>query len=164
MISPEVLANGSKLAILVTLQRGYGYHLSTSYLPTFTLMVIAECTLFFKEEQLEAATGFALTIMLVDYTYIQGIYHDVPITSYLKFIDFWLIFCLFMPIGIFLVDVAWLLGRNNFYRIALVKPSSKSQQRFLIPYQKPIQLLAITITVVFVSVYLVFAVKYFNQN
>lgn len=160
-IHPSVTKEGTKITMFVALRRGYGYHLSTSYLPTFTLMVIAECTLFFKAEQLETATGFALTIMLVDYTYIQGIYHETPMTSYLKFIDYWLIFCLFMPIGIFLTEVAWLLNRNNFKIISISK-QSQSRQQLIIPYQKHAQFIVIAITFLFVGVYTILAIKFFN--
>lgn len=147
--------NGSKMVVIVCLQRDYGYHLSTTYSPTLTLVIVVECTLFFKPGQLKAATGFSLTIMLVLYTYIQGITHDIPMTSYLKFIDYWLIFCLFTPIGIFLIEVGWLL---NFY----THKEDVSDHQHKIPFQSHIRISFLLTTFFFVSIYTILATVFYQ--
>ncbi len=70
-------------------------------------------TLFFEESQTELAIGFALTIMLVMYTMYQSINETLPKTAYLKYIDYWLLFCLLIPIAIFLIEIIWLLDKKK---------------------------------------------------
>lgn len=154
-------SNESQIAVIISLQRGYGYHLSTSYMPTLTLIVVVECTLFFKPEQLEVATGFSLTIMLVLYTYIQGIYSDIPMTSYVKFIDCWLMFILITPIAIFLTEVAWLMNFYSRKKKTEAKRSWESNGKLIVPFQKSVQIIFISMTSIFVLAYSFMAFKFY---
>ena len=77
----------------------------------YSLLVIAEVTLFFVESLVEVAVGLTLTIMLVMYTMYQSINESSTKTAYLKMIDFWLIFCLLVPFTIFMIEIFWLLRR-----------------------------------------------------
>jgi hypothetical protein len=43
----------------------------STYLPTLTLLILVELTLFFDEQRTQLAIGFSLTIMLVMYTMFQ---------------------------------------------------------------------------------------------
>jgi hypothetical protein len=47
------------------------YHLTNTYLPTLTLLILVEATLFFDENHLQFSIGLCLTIMLVMYTMFQ---------------------------------------------------------------------------------------------
>jgi carbon starvation protein CstA len=62
-------------------------------------------TLFFKKQDLDFAIGLTMTIMLVMYTMYQSISSSLPQTAYLKFIDYWLMFCLMVPFFVFVVQV-----------------------------------------------------------
>jgi hypothetical protein len=53
------------------LQRNYLYHLTNTYLPSFTLLIVGEITLYCKESQLQLAIGLTLTVLLVMYTMFQ---------------------------------------------------------------------------------------------
>ncbi len=55
----------------------------------FSLLMIAEVTLFFGDLDLDMAIGLSLTVMLVMYTMYQSINESIPKTAYLKFIDIW---------------------------------------------------------------------------
>jgi hypothetical protein len=77
----------------------------------YSLLIIAEVTLFFVESLVEVAVGLTLTIMLVMYTMYQSINESSTKTAYLKIIDFWLLFCLLMPFTIFMIEIFWLLRR-----------------------------------------------------
>ena len=57
------------------------------------------------------AIGFSLTVMLVMYTMFQGVSQSLPKTAYLKFIDYWLNFCLIVPFAVFLTETFWELRR-----------------------------------------------------
>jgi hypothetical protein len=79
----------------------------------FSLLVIAEVTLYFDKSQLELAISLTLTIMLVMYTMYQSINESLVKTAYLKMIDFWLLFCLLVPFTIFMIEIFWLLRRTE---------------------------------------------------
>ena len=47
------------------------YHLTNTYLPTISLLIISEMTLFFDDSKKEIAITLSLTVMLVMYTFYQ---------------------------------------------------------------------------------------------
>ena len=89
------------------------YHLANTFLPTISLVVIVEVTLFFEASKLDLSVTLSLTIMLVMYTLYQSISVTIPKTAYLKLIDYWLIFCLLTPFLIFIIETAWYLEENK---------------------------------------------------
>ncbi len=99
----------SKVNVDILLRRIFTYHLTNTFMPTITLLVIAEVTLHFDESKTELAIGLSLTIMLVMYTMYQSISESLIKTAYLKMIDYWLLFCLLMPFFIFMIEIYWLL-------------------------------------------------------
>ena len=99
----------SRLHVDVKLKRIISYHLTNTFLPTITLLIIAEITLQFDESRTELAVGLSLTIMLVMYTMYQSISEALVKTAYMKMIDYWLLFCLLMPFIIFMIMIYWLL-------------------------------------------------------
>lgn len=89
------------------------YHIANTFLPTISLVVIVEVTLFFDDTKLDLSVTLSLTIMLVMYTLYQSISFTIPKTAYLKLIDYWLIFCLLTPFLIFIIETAWFLEQNK---------------------------------------------------
>jgi hypothetical protein len=69
----EVDASKLKYFFKINLQRMFLYHLTNTYLPTLTLLILVEMTLFFDENHLQFSIGLCLTIMLVMYTMFQVI-------------------------------------------------------------------------------------------
>jgi hypothetical protein len=118
----------------------------------YSLLVIAEVTLYFFESQVELAVGLTLTIMLVMYTMYQSINEMSTKTAYLKMIDFWLLFCLLVPFTIFMIEIFWLLRRttkdlkreNNL-------GEEKNEQKW--PNKIIIQILVPSLTVLFIIIY-----------
>jgi hypothetical protein len=98
------LNNQSEINVAINLKRIFSYHLTNTYMPTTTLLIIAEITLHFDEDKTEVAIGLSLTIMLVMYTMYQSISDSLIKTAYLKMIDYWLLFCLLMPFVIFMIN------------------------------------------------------------
>ncbi len=94
-------------------QRKVMYHMANTYLPTISLVVIVEITLFFDATKLDISVTLSLTIMLVMYTLYQSISYTIPQTAYLKLIDYWLIFCLLTPFSIFIIETAWYLEESR---------------------------------------------------
>ena len=97
-VSMSTDESGSVCEVGIVLQRIYLYHLTNTYLPTFSLLVIVDITLFFDESETQLAIGFSLTIMLVMYTLFQGVSALFPKTAYLKLVSIsstfdWQLFC-----------------------------------------------------------------------
>merc|ERR1712113_105248 len=69
----------------------------TTYLPSILLLMITFATTFFKPVYFEAALTVNLTNMLVMTTIFMSVMERLPTTSYLKMIDFWLVFCQLVP-------------------------------------------------------------------
>ena len=81
----------------MSLKRKIMSEMMTTYLPSLLLMVITFATTFFKPVYFEAALTVNLTNMLVMTTIFMSVMERLPTTSYLKMIDFWLIFCQLVP-------------------------------------------------------------------
>ncbi len=101
--------NDSRLHVDIKLKRIISYHLTNTYLPTITLLIIAEVTLQFDESKTKLSAVLSLTIMLVMYTMYQSISASLVKTAYMKMIDYWLLFCLLTPFVIFMIEIYWLL-------------------------------------------------------
>ena len=52
-LSIKASEDGEECEVIIYLRRMYLYHLTNTYLPTFTLLIIVEITLFFDESQLQ---------------------------------------------------------------------------------------------------------------
>lgn len=109
----ELKENDTEIECVIIFKRNPLYHLSTTYLPTSCILLMALITLYIDESHFEATIMVALTSMLVMYTLFQSISTDMPSTAYLKLLDYWLIFGLIMPFVIFTSEVAMELGRKN---------------------------------------------------
>jgi len=69
----------------------------TAFLPTILLNVIGHATNYFKDFFFEAVVTVNLTVMLVLTTMFISISSSLPVTSYVKMIDVWLLFNLMVP-------------------------------------------------------------------
>ena len=91
-VKPE---DGIKMTIV--LKRKIQSEMMTTYFPSILLMMITFATTFFKPFFFEAALTVNLTNMLVMTTIFISVMEKLPITSYSKMIDYWLIFCQLVP-------------------------------------------------------------------
>ena len=85
------------ISMQIFLKRKIMSEMLTTYLPTFLLLMITFATTFFKPFFFEAALSVNLTTMLVMTTIFISVMEKLPLTSYPKMIDFWLIFCQLVP-------------------------------------------------------------------
>ena len=121
----------------------------------------------------QVAIGFSLTILLVMYTLYQGVIQSLPKTAYLKFIDVWLLFCLIIPITVFMVEVFWELHRvkksAQEKKMKTLRPKRMSRNASLdldqsqIPFQRLAQIGFIFVTVAFTMSYCLIAANYLNN-
>ena len=89
--------NHDGLRVLIVMKRKFVSEIMTTYFPSFLLMAITFATTFFKPFFFEAALSVNLTTMLVMTTIFISVMEKLPLTSYPKMIDFWLIFCQLVP-------------------------------------------------------------------
>jgi len=147
--------NNSSVRVKIVLQRIFSYHLTNTYIPTASLMMLVEVTLFFKKTQTELAITLSLTIMLVMYTMYQSIIEPLTKTAYLKMIDYWLIFCLLIPFAIFMIEIVWLLDTKK------IIAKSRHDKGFLacslskmMENRQVFQYLVPAVTSVYISIYI----------
>merc|ERR1712241_235769 len=81
----------------IALKRKLMSEMMSTYLPSLLLMMITFATTFFKPFFFEAALTVNLTNMLVMTTIFISVMEKLPLTSYTKMIDYWLIFCQLVP-------------------------------------------------------------------
>ena len=100
-ITSSALVNASLpekgIKMKITLRRKIMSEMMTTYFPSLLLMLITFATTFFKPYFFEAALTVNLTNMLVMTTIFTSVMEKLPLTSYLKMIDAWLIFCQLVP-------------------------------------------------------------------
>ena len=100
-ITHYVLVNASDprkgILMTVTMKRKIMSEMMTTYFPSLLLMLITFATTFFKPFFFEAALSVNLTTMLVMTTIFISKIKSLPLTSDIKMIDFWLIFCQLVP-------------------------------------------------------------------
>ena len=83
--------------VVMFLKRKIMSEMMTTYFPSLLLLMITFATTFFKPYFFEAALSVNLTNMLVMTTIFTSVMEKLPLTSYPKMIDFWLIFCQLVP-------------------------------------------------------------------
>ncbi len=88
---------GNMVYMALKLKRKVATELLTTYLPTILLLTITFTTIFFDKDLFGDVIAVNLTIMLVMTTIFTSKIEELPPTSDLKMIDYWLIFCLVVP-------------------------------------------------------------------
>jgi len=121
-------------------------------------------TLFFKKQDLDFAIGLTMTIMLVMYTMYQSISSSLPQTAYLKFIDYWLMFCLMVPFFVFVVQV---LMKMEIINTSKVEGKNASKPGNIKSYNDSIKKIFLTLvpftTIFFVCFYFALAIRFYSN-
>ena len=89
----DLSSENGRVSMKIVLKRKIMSEMMTTYFPSALLMLITFATTFFKPFFFEAALSVNLTTMLVMTTIFISVMEKLPLTSYPKMIDFWLIFC-----------------------------------------------------------------------
>ena len=87
----------SSVSVSISLGRKILSQMLTIYLPSILIIVVVYSTNFLKEFFFEATISANLTAMLVLTTIFLGVSSDLPTTSYIKYVEIWLLICLFVP-------------------------------------------------------------------
>jgi len=135
--------------------------MANTFLPTISLLVIVEFTLFFDHSNEGMAVTLSLTVMLVMYTLYQSISLTIPKTAYMKLVDYWLIFCLLVPFVIFIVESIWYLDQTKKKKQGGKKDYGWVKQAVYhnVLQQKFIQIILPSFTICFIIGFFVLAIK-----
>jgi hypothetical protein len=158
----EAMKNQSEIKVSIYLKRIFSYHLTNTYMPTTTLLIIAEITLYFDEAKTEAAIGLSLTIMLVMYTMYQSISDSLIRTAYLKMIDYWLLFCLLMPFVIFMIEIYWFLKKKKEQNSA--QKGWTAYNKEIMGNHKVIRGFVFVITLLYMVIYTLVSLAMYNDS
>ena len=160
----ESVSNETQIMVIIKLKRIFTYHITNTFMPTSTLLIIAQATLHFDESKTELAVGLLLTVLLVMYTLYQSITGSLLQTAYLKMIDYWLLFCLSMPFISFMIEVYWMLHRAKWNLGGTSKGWVENKNDGMIKKQKRQFLICSHgITLIFFVVYFLLAVLMYND-
>ena len=81
-------------SVEIPLSRRYSYYVTTTFIPTFMLLLISYMSFFCKVEYVDLRVMMTITTLLVLYSLYQQIEDSLPKTAYTKAIDVWCFFCL----------------------------------------------------------------------
>ena len=135
--------NGSSIECRFKLKRDTFYHVYMTYIPTLFILIMALTSLFVDERHFGSIIMVSMTCMLVLYTLYQSIMANMPITTYMKLLDYWLVFNLGMPFVVFMSLVTW----------ELLNDDTRSSRRFKKRCKPMMQLILPTISAIFLSLY-----------
>merc|ERR1719244_691052 len=97
IITTQKIKDRLGVRVTVTLGRKLLGNIMTVYIPTVLLNVIGHSSNYFKSFFFEAVVTVNLTCMLVLVTMFISVSSSLPKTSYIKMVDYWLIFTLMLP-------------------------------------------------------------------
>ena len=114
-----VNSSGGIVSAMLTFHRDYTNQLATTFLPSLCILMIAQCTLYFKSEHFKTSIPVALTALLgklsliifsalilllpVLFTLYSRVAMSLPGTSYIKMIEIWLLFHILILFLIFFI-------------------------------------------------------------
>ncbi|XP_071533010.1 uncharacterized protein [Panulirus ornatus] len=70
------------------------YFISSTYVPTFLLLVIGYLTFYFPIDDFSDRIMVSLTALLVEAAFFTQTSQSIPQTAYLKLVDIWFVFCI----------------------------------------------------------------------
>ena len=112
-------------------------------------------TLYFKQEHFKTSVPVAITSMLVMYTLNQSISAKLPQTSYVKFIDVWLLFGLIQPF--FIIVMLVIIEHDHNHQKVVEFSGEKKKPCFLKSFARVIlPSIALLFIVMYILVALIF--------
>ena len=153
------------IEVRIVLQRILTHHITSTFIPTLCIIIIAEVTLFIDVRHFEATIMVALTSMLVMYTLYQSISETLPLTAYMKMIDIWLFLGLIFPFIIIcvLTILDYMIIRENDRKNTTLAGSKKqiwNSKKTL----KLMQIILPTMTGIMLFSYWVYGIYMYNYN
>ena len=114
-----------KLYFYFVLKRQISYHLLSTYFPTMLLHFIGFGTLFIQVDDFQDRGTMSLTTLLVLISLYSDTMDDLPVTSYVKFIDIWFMFSITFLTAIILVHLITNNTKKEFSEPLFTKRTQK---------------------------------------
>lgn len=112
-------------AIRFRLDNLSGFYVSSTYVPTFLMVLICYSTFFFEIDDFNDRIMVSLTALLVLATLFTQITETTPKTSYLKLLDVWFVACILVNFSIVIILViinAFKMRENEVNTVSVVIP------------------------------------------
>ena len=103
--------NESLFTFIIEMKREYKQHVLLTFLPTLLLWLLAYFSLFIQHDDFNDRFMGSVTVLLVFAALLGPIYDGLPETSYLKFIDIWVLWYL---MNIFLICIFHIMLDRKF--------------------------------------------------
>ncbi|XP_069981222.1 uncharacterized protein [Penaeus vannamei] len=94
------------LQVTFDLERRWSLLVLTIFMPTFLLLGIGYGTLYIQLKAFQVRAIMTLTTLLVLYTLFNQVSSALPDTAYIKMIDMWFFFCIFLIFSVIIVHIA----------------------------------------------------------
>ncbi|XP_070001373.1 uncharacterized protein [Penaeus vannamei] len=93
------------MEVKFALERRWSLLVLTIFIPTILLLGIGYVTLFIQLAAIQVRSIMTLTTLLVLYTLFNQVSSDLPDTAYIKMIDMWFFFCIFLIFSVIVLHV-----------------------------------------------------------
>ena len=103
VMDAQAVGKTQQLIVEITLGRQLLGTILNVFIPTIVLNLISYTTNFYKDDFFETVIAINLTTMLVIVTLFVSVSENLPPTSYMKMMDIWLLFNLFVPFLLILI-------------------------------------------------------------
>ena len=103
VMDTQTVGKTQQLIVEITLGRQLLGTILNVFIPTIVLNLISYTTNFYKDDFFETVIAINLTTMLVIVTLFVSVSENLPPTSYMKMMDIWLLFNLFVPFLLILI-------------------------------------------------------------
>ena len=103
VMDTQAVGKTQQLIVEITLGRQLLGTILNVFIPTIVLNLISYTTNFYKDDFFETVIAINLTTMLVIVTLFVSVSENLPPTSYMKMMDIWLLFNLFVPFLLILI-------------------------------------------------------------
>ena len=106
----------------ITFKRTLSIEAINTFFPSLLLIILSYITAFFKLPKFNTAITVNLSVMLTITTLLISVLNKLPTTSYIKWIEYWLIFAQLVPFtqALLITVLQWLMekGEGNGERIS----------------------------------------------
>ena len=93
---PKSNPNGTKVEIRMHVTRSFGKMFSTTYLPTFCLLILVQMTFYFPEDNFQVRATVSLSCLLILSTLFGSTSRSLPTTTQITFVEIWMIFAVLL--------------------------------------------------------------------
>ena len=105
-----------RVEMKITFKRTLSIEAKNTFLPSLLLVILSYVTAFFKLPKFfNTAITVNLSVMLTITTLLISVLNKLPTTSYLKWIEYWLIFAQMVPFtqALLITVIQWLMEKED---------------------------------------------------